>query len=129
MKSFARSVLTCLLACVALSGLQAELPVNSSRNWTNVALRALYGTQLVIGAIVRSSPIGIQMANSFDSQIDDDHAAGKRHKHGAGSGDAIVTGESYKLDAGRIDKRVRGFSRRQRRNIRGRKRRPGADRE
>jgi uncharacterized RDD family membrane protein YckC len=100
MKSFARSVLTCLLACVALSGLQAELPVNLSRNWTNVALRSLYGTQLVIGAIVRSSPIGIQMANSFDSQIDDDHAAGKRHKHGAGSGDAIVTGESYKLDAG-----------------------------
>ena len=100
MKFFIRTVLICLLACIALSEVQAELPGSPRRACINVICRSLHQAQLVIGALAQYSLLRIRVDESSDPQIGDDHAPRKRHNHGKGAADAIVTGESYRLDAG-----------------------------
>ena len=50
--------------------------------------------------------IRIQAADSTTWQISDDLPTKKGHQHGRGGDDAIVTGESYKLDAGKSSNRA-----------------------
>jgi MFS family permease len=101
MKHFARFVLACLLACIALTEVQAELPASPRRTWINVVTRSLRGVQLVIGTLAQHSLFRIQAADSTTWQISDDLPTKKGHQHGRGGDDAIVTGESYSLDAGK----------------------------
>src|ERR1700730_6342470 len=100
MKQFARSVLTCLLACIAFSEAHAELAAIARPNPIGAFFRSLRGAQLVIGTLAQHSPLPIQLEDSEDSQIDEEHAAKKRHLHVKGSADSIVTGSSYRLKAG-----------------------------
>jgi uncharacterized RDD family membrane protein YckC len=100
MKFLARSLLTSLLACFALSELQAELPASPQRICSSVVFRSLHGAQLAIGILAQHSVIRILGDDSATWQIDDDLGPKKRHPHGKASADAIVTGESYKLQAG-----------------------------
>lgn len=99
MKSFIRTVLTCLLSCIAFSFVHAEVLVSSRPAPVDVVFRSLRGAeQLVIRALAENRLLRVEVDDSSDS--DDDHHAAKGHKHGKGSADAIVTGSSYKLDAG-----------------------------
>jgi hypothetical protein len=100
MKQFARSLLTCLLACIAFSEAHAELAAIARPNPIGAFFRSLRGAQLVIGTLAQHSLLRMQVEDSEDSQIDEEHAAKKRHLHVKGSADAIVTGSSYRLNAG-----------------------------
>jgi hypothetical protein len=100
MKQFARSVLTCLLACIAFSEAHAELAPFTRPNPIGAFFRLLRGTQPVIGTLAQPSWLRMQIEDSEDSQIDEEHAAKKRHLHAKGSASAIVTGSSYRLNAG-----------------------------
>src|SRR6202040_3931157 len=100
MKQFVRSVLTCLLACLAFTNVQAELATIARPNSIDAVFRSLRGAQLVIGTLAQHSWLRIQAEDSEDPEIDDAHPAKKRHLHGKGSADAIVTGASYRLKAG-----------------------------
>ena len=99
MKYFIRTVLTCLLACIALSGVQAEAPGGSRATPMTIVFRSLRGAQLVIGALPQHSLFRIEVEDSPDPEIDD-HPAAKSHKHGKSGADAIVTGSSYRLGVG-----------------------------
>src|ERR1700722_9711637 len=101
MKYFARSVLTCLLAFVAFSQLQAELPTTPRRTCNSVVFRSLHAAQLVIGTLAQHPLVRILVDDDSSLwQIDDDLGPKKRHPHGKSADDVIVTGESYKLEAG-----------------------------
>ena len=100
MKYFIRTVLTCLLACIALSGRPSRDACGfASDPYDSRFPIAPRGNQLVIGALAQHSLFRIEVDDSSDSEIDDHHAA-KSHKHGKSGADAIVTGSSYRLDAG-----------------------------
>jgi hypothetical protein len=99
MKQFVRFALTCLLGCIAFSEVHGELAVNSRPNCIDEVLRSLRRTHLVIGALAEHSVLRIQGDDSSDVEIEDEHAAKKKHIHLKGDSDAIVTGSSYKLAA------------------------------
>jgi len=100
MKQFVRTLLTCLLACIASSAVHAELPASSRRTPIDAIFRSLRGAQLVVGTLAQHSLFRIQAEDSPDLQIEDDHGAKKNHHHGKGDADVFVTGSSYRLDAG-----------------------------
>jgi hypothetical protein len=100
MKQSVRFVLICLLACIAFSEVQAGSTAGLRPNCVDVVFRSVHGVQLVVEALARDSLFQIQVEDSSDSQIEEEHPAKKRHTHGKGGADAIVTGSSYKLNAG-----------------------------
>jgi hypothetical protein len=78
MKQFARSVLTCLLACIAFSDAHAELAAIARPNPIGAFFRSLRGAQLVIGTLAQHSLLRMQLEDSEDSQIDEERPAKKK---------------------------------------------------
>jgi uncharacterized RDD family membrane protein YckC len=101
MKYLARSVLACLLTLIALSQVQAEVPASPPQTSFGLVLRSPHMASLVVGLLARHFLYRIQADDSTTWQIDEDHGPKKSHKHKIGGDEAIVTGESYKLDAGK----------------------------
>jgi uncharacterized RDD family membrane protein YckC len=99
MKYFIRTLLTCLLACIALSGVHAGVPGGSPATAMDLISRSIRGAQLITRSLAQHSLFPLEVDDSSDSEIEDHHAA-KSHKHGKGSADAIVTGSSYRLETG-----------------------------
>jgi RDD family len=99
MKQFARFALICLLGCIAVSEVHGELAANSRPNCMDAVFRSFRRAQVVIGTLDQHSVIRIQGDDSSDVEIEDEHAAKKKHIHLKGDSDAIVTGSSYKLAA------------------------------
>jgi uncharacterized RDD family membrane protein YckC len=99
MKQLIRFVLTCLLSCLAIPGVHAELAGSSCRNGLNGVFRSLPRAEWIVGTLA-DSLFHIQVEDSPNSETEDERPAKKKHSHGKGSADAIVTGESYQLKAG-----------------------------
>ncbi|MBV8141694.1 MAG: RDD family protein [Verrucomicrobia bacterium] len=97
-----KSVLLCVLVCLAFSQTRGESTAPSRVTRIYFTLRSLRGAQLVVEALVQHSLLRIQADASPDSEIvDDDHAAKKSHEHGKGGAETVVTGGSYRLESGR----------------------------
>jgi uncharacterized RDD family membrane protein YckC len=99
MKYFIRTLLTCVLACIALSGVHAGVPGGSPATAMDLISRSIRGAQLITRSLAQHSLSRLEVDDSSDSEIEDHHAA-KSHKHGKGGADAIVTGSSYRLETG-----------------------------
>jgi uncharacterized RDD family membrane protein YckC len=100
MNLFARSVLICVLAFVALTGLEAESPPSAQSRAVSIIFRSLREAHLVTGVLNPDFLSRIEADDSSDEQSDEDFTVKKRHKHSKSGADAIVTGGSYKLGAG-----------------------------
>jgi uncharacterized RDD family membrane protein YckC len=101
MKYLARPVLACLLTLIVLSQVHAEMPASPPQTCFGLVLRSPRVASLLVGVLARHFLFRIQTDDSTAWQIDEDHAPKKSHKHRIGGDEAIVTGESYKLDAGK----------------------------
>jgi hypothetical protein len=99
MNYLARSVLSSLLACLALSAVQARLP-GPQGNFVDCVFRSLNEADLALDRLAQHSLSRVAVNDSSDSASNDDPPAKKKHRHSEGSADAIVTGESYKLEPG-----------------------------
>lgn len=99
MNYLARSVLSSLLASLTLSEVQARLP-GERATFVNCIFRSLNELDLRLDSLAQHSVSRIAVNDSSDNGNDDDRPAKKKHRHSEGSADAIVTGESYKLEPG-----------------------------
>jgi uncharacterized RDD family membrane protein YckC len=106
MKYIARPLLPlfiCLLAGVALTTVEAGLAAAPRwRACSNLSFGYSRLSHELRSALVQSLFSRIQAADSFDAPADSDDAppVKKNHKHDSQNNDVVVTGGSYKLDAG-----------------------------
>jgi RDD family len=106
MKDFVRFAFLCLLAWIALPGAKAELADRTQNTCPVAIFRSLQAARLAAEVLARHSFLPIRSDDSSDLELEDDQPTKKKHlylqleKKRHGSGDVVVTGQSYKLAAG-----------------------------